>query len=151
MLTPITMALKAILNVQNGESIPRRRKRRRRRYQAMFEALACDRHGSKINGTAYGNGKLTGDARCYQFRDGGADQDGSAGEAVIALVQERLTALVDAADIDLIYLRFVAGLSQAELARDLGCHRSSIKRREDRVLATLRADPQLRRAAGLPD
>jgi hypothetical protein len=134
-------------------STARRGKRLRRPYHSLFEALACSCGGSKVNGTAYRNGKLSHDAALYQFRDGWTEgqsnvEDGFSKNGTLAtFVQKRLGELLAAEDIDLIYLRFVAGWSQAEIARERKCHRSTIKRREDRVLRTLRVDPALREAA----
>jgi hypothetical protein len=126
----------------------------RRSYHSLFEALACTRCGAKIYGIAYRNGKLSHDAACYQFRDGRLDgqsgpEDHFAGDAMLAArVQERLGELLGPKDIDLLYLRFVAGWSQAEMARARGCHRSTIKRREDRIMKSVRLDPFLRQFAG---
>jgi DNA-directed RNA polymerase specialized sigma24 family protein len=145
-----TQALQAVTVTKRGSepaATPRRSKRLRRPYHSLFEAIACNRIGTKVDGIAYRNGRLSRDAACYQFRDGQAN--GVAGNHTLTvLVQKRLGELLAAKDIDLLYLRFVAGWSQAEIARERGCHRSTIKRRENRLLQTLRADPLLRRAAG---
>jgi DNA-directed RNA polymerase specialized sigma24 family protein len=126
----------------------------RRPYHSLFEALACTACGAKVHGIAYRNGKLRGDAACYQFRDGRLEgqpdlEDHFAGDPTLAArVQRRLGELLAPNDIDLLYLRFVAGWSQAEMARARGCHRSTIKRREDRIMKTARLDPSLGQFAG---
>jgi len=156
-VTVRTLAIQA-LAVTNRASRPTRSPRRGRRlrhpYHSLFEALACTRCGAKVHGIAYRNGKLSRDAACYQFRAGGpyghpGPEAHFASDATLAaLVQRRLCELLGRKDIDLLYLRFVAGWSQAEMARARGCHRSTIKRHEDRITTTVRFDPLLRQFAG---
>jgi DNA-directed RNA polymerase specialized sigma24 family protein len=126
----------------------------RRTYHSLFEALAFTPCGAKVHGIAYRNGKLSRDAACYQFRDCRLDgqpdpEDHLADKHTLAVrVQRRLGELLARKDIDLLYLRFVAGWSQAEMARARACHRSTIKRREDRITKTVRLDPLLLQFAG---
>jgi hypothetical protein len=119
-----------------------------------FEAIACGLGGAKIQGTAYRQGsKHNGVASCYQFRAVEADGEaGSDGETprdppVCAVVRRRLRVLLGEDDIDLLYLRYCAGWSQAGVARQLRCNRSTVKRREQRILRKILADPVLQQAA----
>jgi hypothetical protein len=108
-----------------------------------------------MDGLAYRHGKMTGDARCYQFHDSAPNGEVEQQETAVghyplgASVRERLGELLAPEDIDLLYLRYVAGWTQADIARQRDCHRSTIKRREDYILRTIRADPHLRQAAGV--
>src|SRR5262249_29923465 len=116
----------------------------------LFEAIACGAHGNRITGAAYRQGaRLNGEARFYRFRDGDEDRVFRAlGEpSICSLVRRRLRALLDQADIDLLYLRYCAEWSQAAVAEEWGCCRSTIMRREERIRRTLLADPLLQRAA----
>jgi hypothetical protein len=117
--------------------------------------MACGLRGTKIGGAAYRQGSgLNGDARNYQFRAGLLEADANSGHLTIreppvcALVRRRLRDILKPDEIDLLYLRFSAGWSQAAVARKLGCFRSTIKRREERILQLVRADRLLREAAG---
>jgi DNA-directed RNA polymerase specialized sigma24 family protein len=113
-----------------------RRRQRRRPLLAALEAIACDVSGRRL------------DQRGYRTPSRGATgQENGDGQA---LVQARLQMLLADADVDLLYLRFVAGWSQADVARERGVHRSTIKRREQHSLAILRGDPALRRLVRLP-
>jgi hypothetical protein len=129
------------------------KRRRPHPFGVLFEAVACSHQGSPMNGVSYRNGsKLDGLARCYQFREPGpgaaADGDETMHDLPLgALVRQRLQELLRPADLDLLYLRFCAGWSQADVARELGCNRSTVKRREERLCRRLRADPTLQRAA----
>jgi hypothetical protein len=122
-------------------------------FGVLFEAVACSHQGTRLNGVTYRNGsKLDGLARCYQFRDPGpaaeSDGDGTLHDPPLGiLVRQRLEELLSPADLDLLYLRFCAGWSQADVARELGCCRSTVKRREERIRRQVQADPTLRQAA----
>jgi hypothetical protein len=130
------------------------RRRRSLRYSLPFEAIACGRGGAKIHGTAYRQGsKHNGVTACYQFRVTEADGEADRGDEtrheppVCAVVRRRLRVLLDHHDVDLLYLRYGAGWSQAAVAQHLGCCRSTVKRREERILRQLLEDPALRQAA----
>ncbi|HMF15351.1 MAG TPA: hypothetical protein VKE94_23715 [Gemmataceae bacterium] len=133
------------------DSSSRRRSRRlAHQFSSLFETIACGARGNRIEGAAYRQGAaLNGEARCYQFRDGDGDLALRAfGEpSICSLVRRRLRALLDQADIDLLYLRYCAEWRQAAVADEWGCCRSTIKRREERIRRTLLADPLLQRAA----
>jgi hypothetical protein len=137
----------------NHASTGPHRKRRARQYHPLFEAVACNVQGTKVDGISYRLAKPNRDARYYQFRDFehnvvANDLDPALCEPPICkLVRRRLRELLSSEDIDLLYLRLVAGWRQADIAREQGCHRSSVKRREDRIRQTLLADPILRQAA----
>jgi hypothetical protein len=64
-------------------------------------------------------------------------------------VETRLQQLLRPEDIDVLYLRLVAGWSLADVAREQCCHRSTIQRREDRALRQLRRDAGLQQLAGI--
>jgi hypothetical protein len=120
----------------------------------LFEAVACSHQGTRVNGVTYRNGsKLNGLARCYQFREPGPGVGVDEGNLaphdppLCTLVRQRLQELFSQADIDLLYLRFSAGWSQASVARELGCCRSTVKRREERIRRRILADPTLQQAA----
>src|SRR5262245_27588298 len=140
------------LAVRAPDSTNRRRTRRlAHHFSSLFEAVVSGPGGNRIEGTAYREGtKLDGAARCYQFRDGDEDVACRAlrEPAICALVRRRLRALLCPPDIDLLYLRFCAGWSQAAVAEEWRCCRSTIMRREERVRRTLLADPALCLAAG---
>jgi hypothetical protein len=104
--------------------------------------------GTRVRGTAYRRGRvLTGDACAYQFRTMETDTDAPAAHAAHAsLTQvflERLAVLLTPAEIDLLYLRYVAGWSPAVLAPNWHRHRGTISRQEKRILALLCQDPVL--------
>jgi hypothetical protein len=141
----------------NSAGGPRgRRLVKRRRHHplvVLFEAVACSHQGNRVNGVTYRNSsKLDGSARCYQFRETGPGMEVGGDLApndppLCALVRQRLREFLSQADIDLLYLRFCAGWSQADVARELDCCRSTVKRREERIRQRILADPTLQRAA----
>ena len=115
------------------------RKSRLRRFQfsVLFEGIACGVLGNRIEGAAYRQGaRLNVEARCYQFRDPKNNGQGVLvypalqEPSICTVVRRRLRDLLSQADIDLLYLRYCAGWSQAALAEELGCCRSTVKRRE---------------------
>jgi hypothetical protein len=151
----IAPELESITN-QNGRE-PKAATPRRCSYSitTLFEAMACDSRGTKVEGAAFRQGAmLSGVARHYQYRVALINMDVSETATplleppICALVRRRLRDLLEPADLDLLYLRFCAGWSQAAVAKEWGCFRSTIKRREERILRKVRADLLLREAAG---
>lgn len=128
------------------------RRTRRRPWSPYFEALACRLDGSRSRGTAYRRGcTLTGDACAYQFGTRESDSADSvpdpAQTPMSQAILERLATLLRAEEIDLLYLRHVAGRSPASLARAWHVNRATIGRREDRIVLLLRNDPVLQQLA----
>ena len=135
---------------QQTSNSTRRSSRRSRPLHDLFESVACDLTGYKMNGTAYRRGStLAGDACSYQFRpqdhldEPGQNGQDSAPSFLADLVSSRLVELLPQADIDLLFLLYVADWSQADVAREHGCHRSTVMRQERRILTVVRADPVL--------
>jgi hypothetical protein len=119
-------------------------------FSSLFEAIACGANGNRLAGAAYRQGvRLNGEARSYQFRDGDEHLaiSGLGEPSICSLVRRRLRALLDRTDIDLLYLRYCAEWSQAAVAEEWGCCRSTIMRREERIRRMLLADPVLQRVA----
>ena len=143
-----------ILAAESPKRARRRAKRRRARpLVAGCELIACDLQGRKFLGQATHRWNGSACAKALHAADAEPDADGHAQPASSdrsAMVQRRLEALLEQREIDLCYLRFIAGWSQAELARERRVHRSTIKRQEVRVFAVLRSDPLLRWLVALP-
>src|SRR5262249_1955503 len=105
---------------------PARCRRRSRALSTLFEAVACNLNGDRIDGTPQSSTGLNGDARHYRFPafqlngQKGGEPFALASRERSLVVRDRLAALLPAADIDLFYLRLAAGWSQAEVARELG-------------------------------
>src|SRR5262249_24331986 len=128
----------------------RRGRRRAHTLSSLFEAIVSDAHGNRVEGAASRQGvKLNGAAQCYQFRNGDEDLAWRALQepAICTLRRRRLRALLSPTDLDLLHLRFAAGWSQAAVAEEWGCNRSTIKRREERIRRKLLTDPALQQAA----
>jgi DNA-directed RNA polymerase specialized sigma24 family protein len=109
----------------------------------------CCLDGSRVRGSAYRRGRAqTGDARVYRFDIRETDMDTPSARPVDSsltqAVLQRLATLLTPADIDLLYLHYVAGWSLAALAPECNCHRGTIMRRQKRILALLCRDPVLR-------
>jgi hypothetical protein len=144
---PASLPVEDILMSAN-HSYPSKRRMGRRRWTPCFEAVVCRLDGSRVRGIAYRRGRvLTGDACNYQF--GRLDTDtealaASVGDASLTqAVLERLGVLLTPAEIDLLYLRYVAGWSPAAMAPEWHRHRGTITRQEKRIVALLCQDPVL--------
>jgi len=123
--------------------------RRSRQLHPFFEVASCDIRGTKVQGTKYRRGlHLSGDAYEYQFSRGsveiaestyGCDEE-IAHQPERRILEERLSLLLPPETIDLLYLIAVAGVSQADIARERGVARSTVKRQYDAAIAITRSD-----------
>lgn len=109
----------------------------------VFEAIACDRDGSRVRGASFRRGRSghSKDEYSYHFRL--QEADGMSGDSEDGSVWDVLCRVLKDEDLWVLEAHLVAGVNYRMLAAVMGCDASTVCRRFQRILRLLRAHPAL--------